>query len=81
MTNDECEHRTFNIERRIEEILNTEREGRVGFDPTLQKAIHLEDSVAATGCRPVRQHGLKPILQNLSLFRFGFFVGAAEIVQ
>ena len=26
--------------------------------------IHREDSVAAIQCRPVRQHGLKPILRN-----------------
>jgi hypothetical protein len=34
---EEIEHRTFNIERRIEEMLNTEKERRVGQSPTLQE--------------------------------------------
>ena len=35
MTNVNIEHSTFNIERRIEEMLNTEKERRVGHRPAL----------------------------------------------
>ena len=37
--------------------------------------IHLEDSVAATGRRPVRPHGLKPILRNCAMDSAKLFPG------